>query len=337
MIAIVYRLSRNVNIRISERLLTGRNAMDNQILADSATSSEAPDARIAADSGQVALHARNVTFDFSRSPLTWIPGEPIASYALSALNLMLPVGEQMFVDVFSRALPYINDERLREDVIGFIGQEKMHSDTHDHALREFFGQHGIDLSVYVKQSERLFAIYQKRMDQLPPKLQYRVMVQGVTIIAGLEHLTATGGDWLLNHDFEKFGADPVITDMFRWHGAEEVEHRSVAWDVANYFGATRPRLMVYYLGGCATIIPGLIVGGYLLARADPSLPKIRPVPFAREVARAMKRESIFSLSLVNTAFKEYLRPGFSPEAIGDTAQAVAYLAKSPAAKAATVA
>lgn len=311
--------------------------MRSHILADSATSREAPDVRAAADAGQVALHARNVTFDFSRSPLTWIPGEPIASYALSALNLMLPVGEQMFVDVFSRALPYIKDERLREDVIGFIGQEKMHSDTHDRALREFFAQHGVDPSTWVKWSEQLFVIYQRRMDGLPQKLQYRAMIQGLIIIAGIEHLTATAGDWLLNFDFEKFGADPVITDMFRWHGAEEVEHRSVAWNVARYFGATRTRLMAYYLSACATIPLGLIVGGLLMARADPSLPKFGPRQFARELRLGMKRGSTMSFAILWKALKAYLHPDFSPESVGDTAQAVAYLAKSPAAKAATAA
>ncbi|MBA0048879.1 metal-dependent hydrolase [Mycobacteroides sp. LB1] len=298
---------------------------------------ETPDVAPPVDAGHVALHARNVTFDFSHSPLTWVPGEPIASYALSALNLMLPVGEQMFVDVFSRALPYIKDERLREDVIGFIGQEKMHSDTHDHALREYFTQHGIDLSVWIKHSEQLFEQFQKRMDSLPPKLQYRVMVQGVTMIAGLEHLTSTAGDWLLNFDFEKFGADPVITDMFRWHGAEEVEHRSVAWNLARYFGASRTRLMVYYLASCVPIVGGLVTGGWLLARADPSLPKFGARQFARELRLAMKREATLSFALLGKAFKAYLRPDFTPEAIGDTAQAVAYLAKSPAAKAATAA
>ncbi len=82
-----------------------------------------------ADIGDVALHARNVMFDFSDSPLQWIPDEPVASHALSALNFMLPAGELFFVDVFGRALPHIKDEKLREAVLGFIGQEQLHSDT----------------------------------------------------------------------------------------------------------------------------------------------------------------------------------------------------------------
>lgn len=219
--------------------------------------------------GEVALHARNVRFDFSDSPLQWIPGEPVASHALSALNFMLPVGELFFVEVFGRALPHIRDDKLREEVIGFIGQEQLHSDTHDKALLEYFSQHGIDAQPLHELTERVLATFRQQMDRLPPKLRYRVMVEGIAIIAGIEHLTATAGDWLLNFEFENYGADPVITDMFRWHGAEEVEHRSVAWDLARHVGVGRPRMMAYFIGSCATIPVGLILLSWLLARADP--------------------------------------------------------------------
>ncbi|MUM19783.1 metal-dependent hydrolase [Mycobacterium sp. CBMA271] len=291
--------------------------------------------RDVADIGDIALHARNVAFDFSSSPLQWIPGESVASHSLSALNFLLPAGEQVFVDVFSRALPHIKDEKLREAVVGFIGQEQIHSDTHDHALLEFFGQHGIDVRPLRDLTDRALATFKQQMNQLPPKVQYRVMVEGVAIIAGIEHLTATAGDWLLNHDFEKFGADPVITDMFRWHGAEEVEHRSVAWDLARHLGVGRVRMMAYFIGSCATIPVGLVFLSWLLARADPALPKMGMVRWIFETNRAMKRGSALSWSVMGEGFRSFLRPGFTPESIGDSAQAVAYLAKSPAAKAAT--
>ncbi|EFV13642.1 metal-dependent hydrolase [Segniliparus rugosus] len=307
--------------------------MGHQTLAGERASTQDPQTR-PADAGRIALHARNVEFDFSNSPLQWIPGELVVSHVLSALHMMLPAGEMMFVDTFGRALPHIQDERLREDVIGFIGQEQIHANSHDHALHAFFSQHGIDLSVFAQYSEQLFAQYKERMDKLPAKLQRRILVESLAMIAGIEHLTATAGDWLLNQDFEKFGADPVLTDLFRWHGAEEVEHRSVAWEVARYFGVGRKRLIGYYLAACLTIPLGLIYGGLLIARADASAPNVGFLRWTREVGRAMKRGSLVSFAVMGEAFKAYLRPDFTPESIGDTAQAVAYLAKSPAAKAA---
>src|SRR3954468_20940665 len=46
------------------------------------------------------------------------------------------------------------------------------------------------------------------------------------------HYTAFLGDWVLNADeLDRRGADPTMLDLLRWHGAEEVEHRSVAFDL----------------------------------------------------------------------------------------------------------
>lgn len=286
------------------------------------------------ESGPVALHARNVAFDFSRSPLQWIPGEAISSHAVSALNLMLPVGEKMFVEIFGRALPHIRDEKLREDVIGFIGQEQTHADTHDRALTEYFVDHGLDVSSFTEAADAFLDVFRKQLDSLSPAAEYRLVVFGVGMIAGLEHFTSTGGDWLLNHDFEKFGADPVITDMFRWHGAEEVEHRSVAFDLAHHLGVTRKALVGQYIAMTAAVIGGLAIGGTLITRGDPRMPNVGPIKAIRLAVRAMDRDALFDWKMISSAFRAYLQPGFTPESIGNTAEAVAYLAKSPAAKAA---
>lgn len=69
------------------------------------------------------------------------------------------------------------------------------------------------------------------------------------------------GDWALNADLEKFGADPQMLDLYRWHGAEEVEHRAVAHEVATYFGVGYFRRCIsmiitwpiFFWGGCSVL------------------------------------------------------------------------------------
>jgi predicted metal-dependent hydrolase len=96
------------------------------------------------DPGPVQIQARKVAFDVTESPLHWIPGHPVASHMVSLLNVVLPAAERWFVATFSEALPLVKDERLAEDMRGFIGQEAVHADTHERALHEFMERQGVD-------------------------------------------------------------------------------------------------------------------------------------------------------------------------------------------------
>ncbi|MFJ4654922.1 metal-dependent hydrolase [Nocardia sp. NPDC088792] len=282
--------------------------------------------------GPVALRPREVHFDFSHSPLHWIPGEPVASHAISGLNLILPLGERGFVEMFRRALPYVTDPELREQMIGFMGQEAQHAESHNRAIWEVLQRHGIDPEPILTEAEYLFDRAIQRLDTLPEQLRHRVVVQMLAAIAGVEHFTALGGDWILNQDFESLEADPAITDLFRWHGAEEVEHRSVAFDVARYFGAGRPRLVTIYLGASAGLPLGLIAVAWWLVRQDRTMRNMGPVKVFREINSAMRRGVLPRWRLIGDGFASFIRADYNPEDTGDTAQAVAYLAKSPAAK-----
>jgi predicted metal-dependent hydrolase len=151
------------------------------------------------------------------------------------------------------------------------------------------------------------------------------------MIATVEHMTAVLGDWILNADLDGLGADPVMTDLFRWHGAEEVEHRSVAHDVATYFG-------VGYLHRNLLIAPSPFAVLFLflrntkyLCRQDHSLPNYGYPRLVVEWIRASRRGSLPGPRALFSAWS-YLRPSFTPEEVGNTAQAVAYLARSPAVK-----
>ena len=83
-----------------------------------------------AEPDHILLQARNVEFDWSDLPMHWIPGDPFSTHVLNVLHLLLPAGEEWFVETFKEALPLIEDEKLREDVVGFIGQEAMHPNAH---------------------------------------------------------------------------------------------------------------------------------------------------------------------------------------------------------------
>ncbi|HLS79227.1 MAG TPA: metal-dependent hydrolase [Nocardia sp.] len=285
------------------------------------------------DPGEVTLHPRDVRFDWTGAPLHWLRHEPIASHVVNALNLLLPEGERMFCAAYTEALPHVADEKLREAMLGFIGQEAMHAQTHDRVLHEVLAANGIDPGPYLRQAEHLF-----RVTLWPASSSgvagRQAMIERLAFIACLEHFFAFLGDWVLNADLERFDADPRMADLFRWHGAEEVEHRHVAHEVAEYFGVgylRRSALMVLVF----PIFLGLVVrGAAFMIRQDPALPDLGYPRLLAGVLGAMRRGALPGVpALAASALSTFL-PGYHPESVGSTAQAIAYLATSPAARAA---
>lgn len=288
------------------------------------------------DPGHVELHARNVSFDLSETPLHWIPGHPVSSNMITVLNLLLPEGERWFVETFNEALPMVKDEALAADMRGFVGQEAMHAEAHDKAVENWLSRHCVDSAGYQKQMEWVFRRVLGPRGGQTPEQQQKHLIERLWLIAAIEHYTALLGDFALNCTWFDDGADPAMADLYVWHGAEEVEHRAVAHDVAAYFGDSKLRRG----RAMALALPFLLIlwarGFRFINSQDPFFAEMGTARKHRMYVRDYFRESrrgmfpkIWSLVLSTGT---YFRPGFHPSQIGDTAQAVAYLASSPGAR-----
>ncbi|WP_299557383.1 metal-dependent hydrolase [uncultured Mycolicibacterium sp.] len=286
------------------------------------------------DPGPVQIQARKVRFDVTGVPLHWIPGHPVASNMVSLLHVVLPAAERWFVATFNEALPLVRDPKLADDMRGFIGQEATHADVHDRMLHEFLRTRGIDPQPILDQIEYVFGHVLAPSSHPDPRRRHHQLCERLWLIAAIEHYTAVLGDFSLNCAWDEHGADPTLADLFRWHGSEEVEHRHVAHDVAVYFHDSylaRIRAMAV----AASLMYAFFQRGlrYLMAK-DPSVRM-----GWRQVQLERWRDSRLGLlpkyrELFVTNTLRYFRPGFSPDEMGCTAQAVAYLAASPAARAA---
>ncbi|MDF0531651.1 metal-dependent hydrolase [Tsukamurella sp. 8F] len=279
----------------------------------------------------VELHARNVTFDWSRTPLHWIAGEPVASDICCILHLVLPEGERWFCEVFNEALPFVKDEELATAMRGFIGQEAMHAESHDKAVGEFLEARGIDTGPALRQVEYIFRKILAPRSQKSDRARYNDMVQRLWLVAAIEHYTAILGDFVLNCAWDEYDVDPTMADICRWHGAEEVEHRSVAHDVAMYFDPS-------YLHRCRAMVIVVVALLAVLHRAarfvcheDPNLSMSYPRLWF-EYLRGSHRNILPKVRSVVRYTLLYFDPRFDPATVGSTAQAVAYLATSPAAR-----
>ncbi|MBB2992892.1 hypothetical protein FHR72_004397 [Mycolicibacterium iranicum] len=287
------------------------------------------------DPGPVQIQARKVHFDVADVPLHWIPGHPVASHVVSVLNIVLPAGERWFVETFNEALPLVKDPKLADDIRGFIGQEATHADVHDQVLHEFMISHGVDPSPVLAQIEHLFSNSLAPLDDGADEARrMNHLCDRLWLIAAIEHYTAVMGDFALNCTWDDHGADPTLVDMFRWHGSEEVEHRSVAHDVAVYFHDSYPARIRAMAVSATMLFVFFQRAAWYLVKNDPSV----DATWWKFNRMRMRDSKLGLLPLYRTLFGSttlgYFRPGYSPEQLGSTAQAVAYLATSPAARAA---
>jgi hypothetical protein len=281
----------------------------------------------------LVLEPRDVRFNWTGLPLRWIPGEPVASHVINVLHLMLPEGERWFAATFSRALPLIRDDALREEVIGFIGQEAMHAQAHQGVL-DYFRDHGLDPAPYVRQMEWLFGRILGDRPGLTAGQQREQLIEHVAVVAAIEHFTAFLGDWILNAvAFDRAGAHPVMLDLLRWHGAEEVEHRSVAFDLLVHLDPRYARRLRAFAVTGPLLVWLWARGARFLVGADPELTRGTTVRW-RDYLGAARRGVLPGLPKAARSAARYLRRDYHPSQEASTEQAVAYLGSSPAARAA---
>ncbi|MEO6472682.1 MAG: metal-dependent hydrolase [Aeromicrobium sp.] len=279
----------------------------------------------------LAINARNVVFDWNGVPLEYIPGEPYATHFWNVMHLVLPEGERAMADVFAQALPFIDDQRLHEEVVGFVGQEATHASSHE-GFRDYLRENGVELDTIVKRVaysvDKVFGDH-----GFEGRAGRAWLNERLGLYAAAEHFTAVVGEWLIeNTEFDRLGMDPTMLDLLRWHGAEEMEHRNVAFDAfqyvdGSYFRRARTALLsVFGLG-----LLWFTTAAYLY-KNDKSVKKRRWWPIA--YFQASRRHLIPGTSFLIVQMWIYLQPGFHPSKMGNIDKAVRYLAQSPAARAA---
>ena len=280
------------------------------------------------------LVQRKVRFDFSDTPLHWVPGEAEASQVMNVLHMLLPSGELWFCRLYNKALPLVSDARLRDDVQGFIRQEAMHSRAHDGAIQRYLSRFDIDSKPFTDKMdflfERLLCDYPLGQNRLTRALDGWWLRQRCAIIAAVEHFTCVLGKWVLEaRELDRRGSDPVMLDLLRWHGAEEVEHRCVAHDLHVHLGGSLAMRWLFMLIASPALLYLFSDAMKVMMRQDPAT-RYR-LGFLRMWHDLGKRGLLPSTASVGRSVLRYFDPRFHPRIEGDLQAALDYLASSPAA------
>lgn len=293
-----------------------------------------------ASSTSYTIVPRKVKFDWENTPVDWIPNEPFASYFINQINMILPAGEFWFCRLYNKALPLITDAKLKEDVQAFIRQEAMHARAHSSAIKEYLDERNIDTARNLHVMDLLF---EKLLGEeplglkVPEKLQRLWLVERLGIIATVEHMTCVLGKYALyNTVWEKNHADPELLDLLRWHGAEEIEHRSVAFDLYKHLGGGY--ISRYY--SSLLVVPAVIGlwvdGAAHIMQQDQRFEAHQPSIFKpwiwKEWFKVSARKQLPSPIWIALQQLPYFTPWYDPIKEASTEDAVAYLNQSPAAK-----
>ena len=287
------------------------------------------------------IKPRKVKFEWQETPVDWIPNQPFASYFVNQINMILPAGEFWFCRLYNKVLPQITDEKLKEDVRAFIRQEAMHAQAHTSANKEYLAVRNIDPSRNLKVMDFLFTrlLADKPLDfEVPDRLKHDWDLFRLGVIATVEHMTCVLGKYVLyNERWQEMGADPEMVDLVKWHGSEEVEHRTVAFDLYRHLGGGY--IARYYLS--LLVIPGVlgfwVDGAAEIMRQDPRFADKKPSLFRPWIWVEWMKIARQDNQLLPSPFWliaqqiDYLMPWYDPEKEANTEDAIAYLDKSPAA------
>ncbi len=158
----------------------------------------------------------------------WLNGDPLATHLSNALHIMFPAGEQFLirsVRVFSDRL----EPELKERVQGFIGQEAQHSREH-RRFWDVIRAQGVPVDAF----ERFYSTTAYGwLEPLARRIGGDVLALSAT--AAIEHYTAIMAEQGLRGALEERASEVNLPRemqrLFQWHAAEEIEHKSVAFDV----------------------------------------------------------------------------------------------------------
>lgn len=233
-------------------------------------------------------------------PRAWLATSLRATHAANALSLLFPEGERFFIRSVLHYREAIDaDPALAARVRGFVGQEGRHGHEHDR-MNRMLEQQGLDVATFLARYRRLG--YELLEPRVAPHLRLSTTV-------ALEHLTATFAEAALRTGLLD-DAHPVVRDLLRWHAAEEIEHKSVAFDV---LARVDPRRSTRLAG--LAIGVGVLGGFWTMAYAslmaqDPE----RGAPAASPgAARRFRREHARLWRSVRAAVADYLRDDFHPD------------------------
>lgn len=181
----------------------------------------------------IGITVRRLHFNPKAIRRHYFANSPVMSHLLTALSSTFPIGEQFFVHSVRNVRDQVQDPTLQAQIAAFIGQEAMHSKAHAE-FNDAWRRDDYNLDRF----QAWLARKDSYIKNLHPKIQ-------LAITCAFEHFTALLGGYILQHPEVLSTLDDDAMKLWVWHAIEEIEHRSVAFDVYQaVYGDDKIRKMI---------------------------------------------------------------------------------------------
>lgn len=272
----------------------------------------------AATASRPPITPRKLDHRFATVPKKWFGGYAVASHLANGVNLLFPAGERFFVRSVYHYLDKIEDPALRAAIKGFGGQEGRHAKAHEDYFDTLRAQ-GYDLDRFLRFYEWLSYKLVERFAS--PALR-------LSATAAAEHFTAIMAEGAASDPLFEL-AHPAMRQLLLWHAAEELEHKSVAYDVLQQVAPSYP-LRVAGLAISTAMLAGMWwIATLMLLRQDGIGPR-QALAELRELRRTRKTKPFFRRVFV-AGIRAYLARDFHPDHKDNYHLAAELLARASAA------
>jgi predicted metal-dependent hydrolase len=167
------------------------------------------------------ITVRRMDFEFGTDiPELWADGNPMLTALMAGLSASFPPGERYFIESVRHYADQVTDPGLKERIRGFIGQEANHTKEHL-AFNAFLDGRGLPILAMQRLVERTLKTIEKSNSP----------AANLARTVALEHLTAFLASAFLENPELLDRVHPTVAAFWAWHAIEEIEHRSVAFDV----------------------------------------------------------------------------------------------------------
>ncbi|MFI1917450.1 metal-dependent hydrolase [Nocardia sp. NPDC020380] len=231
------------------------------------------------------------------------------THLIAVLSGAFPPGEESFIRSVRKFSDEITDPVLKKRVAGFIGQEAVHGQQH-RVLNDMLIDNGFPI-VRIFTFDR-DALRERGLVALENAVPRQVHL---AVTAAAEHYTATLAKRVLGtQEIQDIPGDPEVLNLLNWHAFEELEHKSVAFDVFRDRGGAEVVRIGVMAGMYVFTIPVVSLGVLASILSDPS--SWRPFKVVRQTIRLYRGPIVKGLL---KEMRPYLRPGFHPDDIDTTA------------------